>query len=101
MLAALGLGELEQRIYLELLAGHGGSSAELAGRLGAGTRQAVEALHRHGLVRMDGDLVRPAPPDLALDSLLLDRMRELTEARLTVREWVQRQQAGEPAPRGV
>jgi DNA-binding CsgD family transcriptional regulator len=101
MLAALGLGELEQRIYLGLLAGRGSSSRELTERLGDGAREAIDLLHKHGLVRVDRDLVQAAPPDLALDSLLLDRMRQLTEARLSVREWVQRQQSGEPAPHGV
>jgi len=104
MLAALGLAELEQRVYAELLAGRPGTPAELAERLGADageTATAIDGLSGNGLIRLDGDVVTAAPPDLALDSMLLGRMRQLQQARLTLRDWVQQQQGVEPASSGV
>jgi DNA-binding CsgD family transcriptional regulator len=104
MLSALGLAELEQRIYAELLAGRAGTPAELAERLGVPVGEiaaAVEGLAAVGLIRLEKEQVTAAPPDLALDSLLLGRMRQLQEARLSLREWVRGQQSGEPPSSGV
>ncbi|XVU22457.1 hypothetical protein ACQPZJ_35025 [Actinoplanes sp. CA-054009] len=104
MLAALGLTDLEQRVYVEVLSGRAGTVAELAERTTSGleeVRAAVDELREQRLVRVDGDRVSPAPPDLAIDSLLLDRMRQLQEARLGVRAWVQSQRGDKPPDQGV
>ncbi|WP_306216060.1 helix-turn-helix transcriptional regulator [Actinoplanes sp. RD1] len=94
MLTALGLSELEQQVYVDVLRGRGV-------RAGEATAAALEGLRELGLVGVDGDRVYPTPPDLALDSLLLERMRQLQEARLGVRAWVQSQQSGDGTVAGV
>jgi DNA-binding CsgD family transcriptional regulator len=57
-------------------------------------------LERAGLVRLASGRARAAPPDLAIDSLLMQRMRELQQARIGLREWV-RQRATDPMDQGV
>ncbi len=65
MPAVPGLGELKERIYVELLGGRAGTPGELAEQLAAGeeeTRAAMRTLQEHGLVGLDGDRACPAPP---------------------------------------
>ncbi|WP_436520687.1 helix-turn-helix domain-containing protein [Actinoplanes sp. HUAS TT8] len=104
MLDSLGLTDLEQRVYADLLGGHAATVRELTARTGEESskiQSAVATLHAHGLVGLDGDRISLAPPDLAIDSLLLGRMRQLQEARRGVRAWIQSQQSAEPSASGV
>ncbi|MGS2617816.1 hypothetical protein ACVCAH_25325 [Micromonospora sp. LZ34] len=104
MLGAFGLTELEEKIYLELAGGRPGTAAELAERLATGTdevEQGLDALARSGLVRLVAGRAGAAPPDLAIDSLLTQRVRELQEARIGLWEWLRQQRAAEPMDQGV
>ncbi|MER7444978.1 helix-turn-helix domain-containing protein [Micromonospora avicenniae] len=104
MLSAFGLTELEEKIYLALVGGRPSTVTELVERLAAGADEvdaALGSLTRHGLVRVVGDRAGAAPPDLAIDSLLTQRIRELQEARIDLREWLRQQRAPEPADPGV
>ncbi|WP_326558926.1 helix-turn-helix domain-containing protein [Micromonospora sp. NBC_01796] len=104
MLAAFGLTELAERIYLELVSGRPGTLAELAGRLGVDrteVSQALRTLEQPGLVHTVDGRSEATSPDLAIDSLVMQRMRELQEARTGLREWLQRQRAAEPVDQGV
>ncbi|MCA2217927.1 hypothetical protein [Jidongwangia harbinensis] len=97
----LGLTETEERVYRAVLANGSGTVADLAGRLGGEVEPALVALQEKGLVQRDGDGARAAPPDLAIDSLLLSRMHRLQEARIELRDWATRQQATGAVDQGV
>ncbi|MFK3983404.1 helix-turn-helix domain-containing protein [Micromonospora sp. NPDC050397] len=104
MLAAFGLTELEERVYLELVSGQPGTTAELAGRLDLNpgeVARAVRMLERPGLVHTVDGRAEATSPDLAIDSLVMQRMRELQEARIGLRDWLQRQRAAGPLDQGV
>ncbi|MFG1995525.1 hypothetical protein ACGFJ7_36680 [Actinoplanes sp. NPDC048988] len=98
------MSELEERVYVEVLSGRAAAVAAFADRTQAGlieVRAAVDKLREQRLVAVDGDRVSPAPPDLAIDSLLLDRMWQLQEARLGLGERVRRQRGDKPPDQGV
>lgn len=87
--AALGLSASASRLYTQLLrrpsAGEG-DVAELTASAGPEADQAIAELHELGLVvRRDGALIA-APPAVAVEALLLGRMRELESARLGLPE---------------
>lgn len=96
----LGLTEIQERVYRAVLA-DGGTVAELAGRFGGDAEPALKSLQDKGLVHADGDTARAAPPDLAVDALLLSRMHRLQQARIEVRDWASRQLAAGGADQGV
>ncbi|MFF0365923.1 TrmB family transcriptional regulator [Micromonospora sp. NPDC005087] len=104
MLSAFGLTELEETVYLELVRGRAGTATELAQRVAvtvAEAEQALDALARAGLVRLVAGRAGAAPPDLAIESLLNQRMRELQEARVGLSEWLREQRAADPMDQGV
>ncbi|TDC36778.1 transcriptional regulator TrmB [Micromonospora sp. 15K316] len=104
VLSAFGLTELEEKIYLALVGGRPGTATELAQRFAADSGEvvaALDALTRHGLVRLVGDQAAATSPDLAIDSLLTQRIRELQEARIDLREWLRQQRTADPADPGV
>lgn len=86
-LEAVGLTGIEERLYRALLDGRGGRVAELARALDlpqARVREGLAELERKGLVsRTPGRSARftPAPPDLALESLVLRRVADLEGVR--------------------
>ncbi|MFE0421167.1 helix-turn-helix domain-containing protein, partial [Streptomyces sp. NPDC058953] len=82
-LGALGVSADEETVYRELLARPGATVAELAAATGwdpARVRRRTGALERRGLVaRAPGRRparFSPAPPDLALEALVLRRRAE-------------------------
>ncbi|MFC8851093.1 MULTISPECIES: helix-turn-helix domain-containing protein [unclassified Micromonospora] len=104
MLGAFGLDEHDERVYLALVADGPATVGELARRLTLGPAvadRAVRTLERHGLVHTADDRVDATPPELAVDSLLIQRMRELQEARTELRDWLQRQRSAQPEHQGV
>ncbi|MGK5740107.1 helix-turn-helix domain-containing protein [Micromonospora sp. URMC 103] len=104
MLSAFGLTELEEKIYLALVGGRPSTTTELAKRFATDADDpvaALDSLARCGLVRVVADQAWATPPDLAIDSLLTQRIRELQEARIDLREWLRQQRAAEPTDPGV
>ncbi|MEU6076931.1 hypothetical protein [Micromonospora sp. NPDC047074] len=104
MLGAFGLDECEERLYLGLISGGPATVGELAGRLAVApddADRAAKALERHGLVHAVGGRIDATPPELAVDSLMIQRMRELQEARVELREWLDRQRSAQPEHQGV
>lgn len=106
MLAELGLSDLQEQVYLELLHGRVDSAVGLAAALAVGlpeVRAAVAGLAEHGLVRTSSNGtggLRAAPPDLAVDALLLQRLAHLQRARLRLPEWAAQHlpATGRPTP---
>jgi DNA-binding CsgD family transcriptional regulator len=98
MLEAIGASELEDRIYRHLAAGGPGTLESIAGRLGIATDQAtaaLTALERLELVRRsESGSYLPAPPGIAVDALLLDRQRQLHEARVALAELTEDYRSG-------
>lgn len=90
MLESIGLTTWEERLYLALLESGPATVPEVADRLGVERRRAsglVQGLERSGLVsRTPGQQPRvvPAPPDIAVTALLLQRQRELQEVASSV-----------------
>ncbi|MEU4481340.1 helix-turn-helix domain-containing protein [Micromonospora sp. NPDC023966] len=104
MLGAFGLTGPEEKVYLELVGGRPGTATELAERLAIGVDEIEEALARlgrSGLVRVIAGRAGAAPPDLAIDSLLAQRVRELEEARTGLWEWLRQQRGADPIDQGV
>ncbi|MBQ1028468.1 helix-turn-helix domain-containing protein [Glycomyces sp. NPDC047369] len=104
MLGAFGLSELEEKVYLELVRGSAGTAAELAPRVAATVAElehALDALTRAGLVRVVAGRAGAAPPDLAIESLLNQRMRELQEARVGLWDWLRQQRPADPMDQDV
>ncbi|MFC3502170.1 helix-turn-helix domain-containing protein [Micromonospora krabiensis] len=104
MLGAFGLTKPQEKVYLELVGGRPGTAGELAERLALGAAEVEDALAglaRFGLVRLDAGRAGAVPPDLAIDSLLTQRVRELEEARTGLWEWLRRQRAADPVDQGV
>lgn len=96
MLTELGMSDLHERVYVELLNARVDSAVGLATVLGvdlADIRAAVSTLEEHGLVRTSSNGsggLRAAPPDLAVDALFLQRLARLQRARLDLPEWAAR-----------
>jgi len=95
MLEAVGVSEAEERAYATLLVRPGSSLAELARLLDMPRPQAqrnLEALQRKGLVSVSPEKVHrylPAPPDLAVEALILKRQEEIQRARLAANRLVE------------
>ncbi|MFV2020630.1 helix-turn-helix domain-containing protein [Micromonospora sp. LOL_023] len=103
MLSAFGLSETAGRVYLNLVGAAPGTVTDLADALTvepADVAAAVTELTQAGLVRVADGLVDAAPPELAIDALLMQRVRQLQEARISLGEWL-RQRAAGPADQGV
>ncbi|MER7250953.1 helix-turn-helix domain-containing protein [Kribbella sp. NPDC000426] len=87
-LSAVGVAALDEQLYRLLLTAPGSTLAELTSGTGIGAaraRQAIARLVRSGLVsRRPGVPARflPAPPDVAVGSLIAHRQDELERARL-------------------
>lgn len=104
MLSAFGLTELEEKVYLELVRGQSGTATELAPRVAATVPEldhALDVLVRAGLVRLVAGRAGAAPPDLAIESLLNQRMRELQEARVGLWDWLRQQRPADPLDQDV
>lgn len=93
MLAVVGLSPGEEQGYLALLEQRSGMTAlELQTALGVAglrTETIVEALQTKGLIsRAPGDEIRyvAAPPDVALDALLLEKRQQIERAELVARD---------------
>lgn len=87
VLAAIGIDDLEERAYAALLDHPGSSAAELARRLELPrprTQRLLQALEVKGLASHSPERVRryvPAPPDVAVEALIVKRQEELERAR--------------------
>lgn len=104
MLSAFGLTELEEKVYLELVRGRAATAAELAPRVAAPVAEldhALDALAQAGLVRLVAGRAGAAPPDLAIESLLNQRVRELQEARVGLWNWLRQQRPAEAMDQDV
>lgn len=105
-LAVLGISAVEERVYRFLVARNGATQPELAVALGLGERiglRALEQLALNGLVRHSPESPRryfAAPPDLAIEALILKRQEAMQRARVTARALqeaaVTARQAGAP-----
>lgn len=90
-LSALGLSQLEEAIYRWLVQSGRSSLSEIAGGIGAPSgqvRSAVATLTRRALlVQAPGRPARfsASPPELALESLLVEHHQALEQTRLEVR----------------
>jgi DNA-binding CsgD family transcriptional regulator len=103
LLDAFGLSETAGRVYLNLVGAAPGTVPDLAAALPADPTEvtaAVAELAQAGLVRVTDGLVDAAPPELALDALLMQRMRQLQQARIGLGEWL-RQRAAAAVDQGV
>lgn len=91
LLGGLGIGEDEERLYEVLLDAPGASEAELLDRSGmpkSRVRRGLERLSSLGLIsRSIGRPIRftPAPPEIALEGLIVGKQRQLDSARLRAR----------------
>lgn len=92
MFDAVGITEGEERVYRELLERRAGSATEVARAL-SWTRPKVArilgTLEQKGLVSRSpgrGRSFVPAPPEVALEVLILRREEELKKARLSARQ---------------
>jgi len=90
-LAVLGIAEVEERIYRHLVACNGVTQPELATALGLGRQTCARALDRlqlSGLVRHSPESPRrffAAPPDLAIEALILKQQEAMQRARVSAR----------------
>lgn len=88
-LSVLGISALEERIYRFLVTHDGRTLTELMAALALGKRTMVrglEHLELNGLVRHSPEVPRryfAAPPDLAIEALILKRQESLQRARVT------------------
>lgn len=98
-LRSVGLDEREESAYRALLDAPGSTLAALSRTLGAPprvVRRTLESLEAMGLVsRAPGKAVRfvPAPPDVAIEGLVLHRREELEAARLVAAQLTERARA--------
>lgn len=98
-LEVVGLDEAEEAAYRALLDAPGSSLALLARTTGVAARRvraALEALEAKGLVsRAPGKTARfvPAPPDVAIEGLVLRRREELEAVRLVAAQLAERARA--------
>ncbi len=90
LLEAVGVDGTEQRVYCALLRTPGATLPELARALNLQTRRLqrlLSQLESKGLVTHSPERVRrylPAPPDLAVEALILRRQEELQRTRLVI-----------------
>ncbi|MGH2710522.1 MAG: helix-turn-helix transcriptional regulator [Actinomycetota bacterium] len=88
VLSSLGVTELEERVYRALLTLEAPSPAVVAEVVGAsqeGAHEACVSLERKGLVSRSGAEATPfmpAPPDVAIEVLILRKQEELEQVRL-------------------
>ncbi|MGH2807851.1 MAG: TrmB family transcriptional regulator, partial [Actinomycetota bacterium] len=96
MLEVLGLSDVEERAYLALLTSPAASLDEVSAEVGAGkqrVRNALRSLESKGLAsRGAGSKSRfvPAPPDAAIEVLVMRRQEELESVRLFASQLLQR-----------
>lgn len=96
MLEVLGLSDVEERAYLALLTTAGASLNEISTEVGVSkqrVRDALRSLESKGLAsRGAGSESRfvPAPPDAALEVLVMRRQEELESVRLFASQLLQR-----------
>ncbi|MFJ9692600.1 helix-turn-helix domain-containing protein [Kitasatospora sp. NPDC101183] len=104
VLASLGLGAAEERLYLHLLGTRAADPYHLALQLRLrvpAVTAALAALAGHGLVRAQGDGAWSAlAPDVALEELLERRESELRRARTRLGELTRAYRQGREDPRG-
>lgn len=87
----LGISAIEERIYRYLVGRNGATQPELAGALDLGKRtclRTLEQLALSGLVRHSPESPRryfAAPPDLAIEALILKQQEAMQRARVTAR----------------
>ena len=99
MLEVLGLSDVEERSYLALLTTAGASLDEVSAEVGASkqrVRNALQSLEAKGLAsRRAGSESRfvPAPPDAAIEVLVMRRQEELESVRLFASQLLQRFQS--------
>jgi len=91
LLGPLGLDEAQEAVYRNLLRWDGGSLADVVERTGLSrprVRQVLDRLEGSGLIgrSLDRDVYIPAPPQAAIDILVLRRHEELEQARLAARQ---------------
>lgn len=85
----LGIAAIDERIYRFLVGRHGATQSELATALSLGKRTVVRALEQlelSGLVRHSPEIPRryfAAPPDLAIEALILKQQEAMQRARVT------------------
>lgn len=96
MLEPIGLSDDEEKVYLTLLGMPGARITKLATEAGISTaraQDAVSGLEASGLLTRspgaDAPLI-PAPPDIAIQSLVVRREEELDRVRATVSELAER-----------
>jgi sugar-specific transcriptional regulator TrmB/DNA-binding CsgD family transcriptional regulator len=102
MLAAAGLTELEERAYVTLLSRRVSRPDLLAERLGVTVEEltpAITSLIGSGLVGNGQAGLFAAPPDVAVEALLLRRAAELQEVRLRISGLVDAYRTGQPVRR--
>lgn len=96
VLEAVGVGELEERVYQALLGRPGVAAVEAARASGLSTnrvRRALEVLEGLGLVgRSPGSVPRftPTAPDMAVEVLILGKQEELERTRVAARGLAER-----------
>ncbi|MEV6239223.1 helix-turn-helix domain-containing protein [Lentzea sp. NPDC051838] len=107
LLEPLGFTDLDNAVYLALVDAPRSSAAELAGRTGAPigpVRRAVAALVDAGLATKVVDRPTrylPTPPDVAVETLVAQRKRELQDLRDAASEFARRLEAPSTGPAGV
>lgn len=109
MLAAAGITPMEEKVYRALLRSPSASPSSIARTVGHSTnevRLVLSTLEDKGLVsRPTGRTKRvvPAPPDIAIEALLLQRQEELQRARLSIAGLVEayRTSGQEPSARDL
>lgn len=99
VLEVLGLSDLEEQSYLALLDSAGASASEVAVAVDMSeksVRKALHSLERRGLVSRGAGRqshFMPAPPDAAIEVLILRRQEELESARLFASQLLRRFQS--------
>lgn len=87
-LAALGITDHEEAAYLAVIDGPGATTGEVAAAMELGRRRAAEllaSLERKGMVSRTVEQQPrwiPAPPDMAVEALVIRRQEELARARI-------------------
>lgn len=90
-LAGIGIDEVEERVYLGLVQSAGGSINEIVASTGVASgraRAALAALEEKGLVGRSAErpiTYWPAPPETAIEMLVVRRQEELERARQAAR----------------